>query len=305
VARSARRQEQAALAAELRRRDRSLAEIASTLRDRYGVNARLAVRTARGWSQAEVAAEWTRRWPDDPKTFKSVSYWENWPGPTGHAPSLVVLDRLAQVYECDVAELLAGWGEHAEPGNPRNGAEPETLAWQVEHLDLPELTRATADWAARLPAAHRRALLLKLSTATSVAAGRTDTSPGGGQGPAAGELAGRWTSSYSYFSTGREQEFEGTHQIELRAAADRLMGRSDPSGTGSIELDLRAEGMLVTGSWTEHTDPDGYYGGAVYHGILQLVLDPTGRTMRGRWLGPDRDFVIDSGRWELTRRVTS
>ncbi len=260
MARSARRQEQAALAAELRQRDRSLAEIATTLRDRYGVNARLAVRTARGWSQAEVAAEWTRRWPDDPKTFKSVSYWENWPGPTGHAPSLAVLDRLAQVYECDVADLLAGWGEHAGAGDARDAAEPETLAWQVEHLDLPQLTRATADWADRLPAGHRRALLLKLSTATSVAAGRTDSPLGRGQGPATEELAGRWTSSYSYFSTGRAQEFEGRHQIELRATADRLVGRSDPTSTGSIELDVRADGLLVTGSWTERTAPDGYYG---------------------------------------------
>jgi hypothetical protein len=34
---------------------------------------------------------------------------------------------------------------------------------------------------------------------------------------------------------------------------------------------------------------------------VQFVLDPTGRSMIGRWLGPDRHFEIDSGRWELRR----
>ncbi|MDQ4020240.1 MAG: hypothetical protein M3257_01065 [Actinomycetota bacterium] len=41
-----------------------------------------------------------------------MSYWENWPSRTGHAPSLAVLDRLAQLYDCDVADLVPGWGEH-------------------------------------------------------------------------------------------------------------------------------------------------------------------------------------------------
>jgi len=74
VNRSGRQGEQRALAAELRGRGVPLAGIAAALRERYGVNARLAVRLARGWTQADVAAAWTRRWPDDPKTFKNVSY---------------------------------------------------------------------------------------------------------------------------------------------------------------------------------------------------------------------------------------
>ncbi|TQM16116.1 hypothetical protein [Pseudonocardia kunmingensis] len=71
------------------------------------------MRLAHGWTQAITAQEWNRRWPDDPKTFKNISYWENWPSPTGHMPSLLVLDRLAQLYGCAVSDLVAGWGEHA------------------------------------------------------------------------------------------------------------------------------------------------------------------------------------------------
>ncbi|OLT10709.1 hypothetical protein BJF78_05205 [Pseudonocardia sp. CNS-139] len=146
-------------------------------------------------------------------------------------------------------------------------------------------------------------MLLKLSAATAVAAGRSSTTPTAamGSGPKAPELAGLWLSRYRYFSTGRDEELEGAHRVRLHAEGDRLRGRSEPDDTGTVELDLRADGLLVTGSWTERTATDGYYRGAVYHGILQLVLDPTGRTMTGRWLGPDKAFAIGTGSWELTR----
>jgi transcriptional regulator with XRE-family HTH domain len=302
VARSARAREQLALATSLRDAGRSWAEIAAALRDRYGLGARIAMRVAHGWTQAEVAQQWNSRWPDDPKTFKNISYWENWPSPTGHMPSLHVLDRLAQLYECDVADLLVGWGEHGTP-RARAETEPEILAWQVGHLDLYQLTRAVDSWAARLPGDQRRALLLKLSTAAAVAAGRSSSAPANalGRGPAPAELAGPWESRYAFVSTGRGAEFEGTHRVVLRIENGRLVGSSDPTSTGTLELELVIDGLLVTGNWTERTSTDGYYRGAVYHGIVQFVLDPTGRSMIGRWLGPDRHFAIDSGRWELHR----
>lgn len=303
VARSARLREQLALAESLRADGRTWSEVAAAMRTRYGLNARVAMRIAHGWTQAEAAQEWNRRWPDEPKTFKNISYWENWPSPTGHMPSLHVLDRLAQIYECDVADLLAGWGEHGGGGVSDGGTEAETLAWQVSNLDLHQLTRAVADWAKRLPGDQRRALLLKLSTAAAVAAGRATARPPAalGRGPAPHELAGPWASRYSYISTGRAAELEGVHRIELRAAGGRLVGRSEPTETGTLELDLSTDGLLVTGGWTERTSSSGYYRGAVYHGVVQFVLDPTGRSMIGRWLGPDRHFEIDSGRWELHR----
>jgi hypothetical protein len=307
TARSARRQEQLELAASLRAEGRTWIAIGTALQDRYGLNALVAMRLAHGWGQAEAAAGWTAAWPDDPKTFKTFSSWENWPGPTGHAPSLAVLDRLAQLYQCNVADLLSRWGEHrsaddyesAETGDAESG----TLAWQVGHLELDELSRSMDHWAERLPREQRRALLLKLSAATAVAAGRSSTTPVAamGTGPKLSELAGLWRSSYRYFSTGRAEEFEGSHQVRLRSEGDRLTGRSEPNGTGTIELDLRTDGLLVTGSWTERTATDGYYRGAVYHGIMQLVLDPAGRSMTGRWLGPDKEFAINSGDWMLTR----
>jgi hypothetical protein len=100
-----RKRERAELAAQLRGEGKTWVQVAVVLRERYGVNARVGLRLARGWSQRQAAAEWNKRWPDEPKRAKNFSYWETWPA-SGHAPSLSVLDKLAQMYECSAADLL-------------------------------------------------------------------------------------------------------------------------------------------------------------------------------------------------------
>ncbi len=37
-----------------------------------------------------------------------------------------------------------------------------------------------------------------------------------------------------------------------------------------------------------------------YHGALQMVIDPSGRTMHGMWLGFGRRFSVNAGEWTLT-----
>jgi hypothetical protein len=301
VARSARVREQTSLAHSLRADGRAWGEVAAILRDRYGLNARVAMRLAHGWTQADTAQRWNRRWPDDPKTFKNISYWENWPSPTGHMPSLHVLDRLALLYECNVADLVAGRGEHGGDQRAGGGAESAALAWQVGNLDLHQLTRAVSDWASRLPDEQRQAMLLKLSTAAALAAAESGERPGG-QPPPHGplDLAGRWISTYQYSSTSRASEFDGTHTVDLRCENARLIGRSIPDESGSVlDLDLTVNGTIASGTWTERTSPTGHYRAATYHGLLQLVIDPTGRQMTGRWLGVGKRFDVKSGGWKL------
>ena len=70
------RQERRDWAAELRAQGSTWVEIADAFADRYGVNPRVSFRLAHDWSQRDAAEQWNHHWPDDPKTFKNFSYWE-------------------------------------------------------------------------------------------------------------------------------------------------------------------------------------------------------------------------------------
>jgi hypothetical protein len=106
----------------LRAEGRTWAEIGIAFQVAYRVNPRVALRQAHGWSQPQAAEEWTRVWPDDPKTFKNFSYWEQWPGKTGHAPSLETLDRLARLYQCRITDLLTDCRDYSARDGARAAA---------------------------------------------------------------------------------------------------------------------------------------------------------------------------------------
>lgn len=128
------RRQQVRLAGELRSAGRTWVEVAEIFQVRFRLNPRVALRCARGWSQARAADEWNRRWPDRPKTLKSFSYWETWPGKGGHSPSQENLLRLAEIYECGVADLLADLPSfrHLDATTEKASAVPEDAAAPVE-----------------------------------------------------------------------------------------------------------------------------------------------------------------------------
>jgi tetratricopeptide (TPR) repeat protein len=102
--------------AQLRRNMREVGrtwrDIARVIKERYRVAPMVAFRLAHGWTQEEVADRYNAAWPSEhPKTGNQISYWENWrldapSGSTARMPSYRDLDRLAQLYECAVADLL-------------------------------------------------------------------------------------------------------------------------------------------------------------------------------------------------------
>jgi len=118
---------------------------------------------------------------------------------------------------------------------------------------------------------------------------------------AEGPLTGIWLSRYEYVSSGRgDQTFMSLHYCVILHRGAKLQVRSLPdTAPGRVVMDLTQNGQVITGTWTEQTNPDGYYQGSVYHGAIQLLLEPTGHRMAGKWVGFGRDFDLNTGPWTL------
>ncbi|MFH9012650.1 helix-turn-helix domain-containing protein [Streptomyces sp. NPDC017943] len=125
-----------------------------------------------------------------------------------------------------------------------------------------------------------------------------------------GNYSGIWLSTYEYVSSGRgNQVFTGKHHVVLLQHGNRLTGRSLPGASlnpdSPLTLDLQVDGGTVTGTWTEQTASEGYYRGARYFGALQMLAEPTGRRMAGKWVGFGKEFDVNTGPWELRLLDTS
>ncbi|OEU88093.1 DNA-binding protein [Streptomyces abyssalis] len=128
-------------------------------------------------------------------------------------------------------------------------------------------------------------------------------------GTATENYSGVWLSRYEFFSSGRDSTFKGAHHVVLLQHGNKLTGRSLDGASlnpGSpLSLDLTIDRNVVTGTWVEQTADDGYYAGARYHGAVQLLVEPTGRRMAGKWVGFGKDFDVNTGPWELVFQEAS
>ena len=98
----------------------------------------------------------------------------------------------------------------------------------------------------------------------------------------------------------RERYFPAQHYVILLQHDDRLTVRSIPGLANSLlTMDLSVDGQVVTGTWSESTDPEGYYRGARYHGAIQVQADATGLRMTGKWVGFGKDGETNTGPWTL------
>jgi transcriptional regulator with XRE-family HTH domain len=117
---------------------------------------------------------------------------------------------------------------------------------------------------------------------------------------AAAPLNGIWLSRYEFESSGRGSTFSSAHYVLVIQHGAKLQVRSLPeTAAGRLLMDLTSNGAVITGNWTEETNPGGYYQGAVYHGAIQMLIEPSGRKMTGKWVGFGRDFDLNTGPWSL------
>lgn len=124
-----------------------------------------------------------------------------------------------------------------------------------------------------------------------------------GAQPGEETFSGVWLSRYEFFSSSRGDSYEGKHYVVIVQHGNRLTVQSLPGASSNpdspLTLDLTVARNVVTGTWVEQTAADGYYNGARYHGAIQLLVEPTGRRMAGKWVGFGKDFDVNTGPWEL------
>ena len=118
-------------------------------------------------------------------------------------------------------------------------------------------------------------------------------------------LNGIWRSTYEYESSGRGGvRLSSSHYVMLIQQGAKVQVRSLPAtAAGQLIMDLTVNGAVLTGNWSERTDPGGYYQGSVYHGSLQMLLEPSGRKMAGKWcgLGAIGKSTPARGHWSWSR----
>jgi transcriptional regulator with XRE-family HTH domain len=126
------------------------------------------------------------------------------------------------------------------------------------------------------------------------------TAPVHRPGPPASDYSGIWLSRYEYFSSSRGETRAGQHYVVLQqdgsaASVRSLLG----SAASAMGMDLIIDGVILTGTWVEDTDKTGYYRGRRYVGGIQLVADPSGARLAGKWVGHGKDGEVNTGPWCL------
>lgn len=113
-----------------------------------------------------------------------------------------------------------------------------------------------------------------------------------------GPLTGIWLSRYEFESSDRGT-LSNRHYVLVLQRGAVLTVHSMRASASRLSLRMDVNGTVVTGTWTEQTSQDGYYRGAVYHGAIQMLLAPTGRSMAGKWVGFGRRLEVKTGAWSL------
>ena len=116
---------------------------------------------------------------------------------------------------------------------------------------------------------------------------------------AQGPLSGIWASPCECESSGRGQTFADLHHGLEHGDNVRVRPLAE-SAPSDLVMDRTQNGAVLTGTWTERTNPRGSYQGSAYHGAIQLLLEPSSGRRSGKRIGFGRDRDVNVGPRALT-----
>jgi hypothetical protein len=117
------------------------------------------------------------------------------------------------------------------------------------------------------------------------------------------QLSGEWHSYYRYPSSGRGDDFWGQHLLRATQTDKLLKLESGPESHSHVivELEIGDDFQNARGTWSESTDPEGYYKGALYEGTIEIKIADSGERMNGVWHGAGKDGEMHSDIWEFAK----
>lgn len=120
------------------------------------------------------------------------------------------------------------------------------------------------------------------------------------------DLSGIWLSEYEYPSQDPEPGIYASQKyVMFRQSGSVIAAESFANAKGSelkLSLGVHMHNIIV-GTWMERTSK-----GTLYHGSLNLIIEPAGMLLRGKWLGFDRRYNINTGPWRFvlqSREITA
>jgi hypothetical protein len=117
-------------------------------------------------------------------------------------------------------------------------------------------------------------------------------------------LSGQWRSHYSYQNS-KKFLHAGEHIVVFEVENENTIGRSLPQKDGSeltLQLHYNEADCTLTGTWQEKTSPTGLYGGVVFYGAIQFIVNETGDSAKGKWVGFNSlRTQVKGGEWRLEK----
>ena len=113
-------------------------------------------------------------------------------------------------------------------------------------------------------------------------------------------VTGLWLVPYQFEAAGNRQPEKQI--VELRQVGKHVFGKTVASiHHRDVIRGIFSHQIYFSGSWRSIKP------GQIYHGTFQLIFDPEGERLRGKWLGfSDTYHVVNHGEWEwqlLSRKV--